>query len=85
MSKGRAIFIEGRLKLESWEGKDGDKRTKLSVVCENFQFIGGGRSDEDGSGGGYAPAPSRREDAGSHSSPSSSAYRPGIEDEDVPF
>jgi single-strand DNA-binding protein len=42
MSKGRPVFIEGRLRLDSWEGKDGQKRNKLRVVMENFQFIGGG-------------------------------------------
>ncbi len=41
-TKGKPIFIEGRLKLDQWEDKNGGgKRSKLSVVCENFQFIGG--------------------------------------------
>src|SRR5271168_5191543 len=40
--KGRPIFIEGRLKFDSWEDKQGGgKRSKLSVVVENFQFLGG--------------------------------------------
>jgi len=38
-SKGKPIFIEGRLKYDSWETPDG-RRTKLSVVGENFGFIG---------------------------------------------
>ena len=42
MSKGRPIFIEGRLRFDSWEGKDGQKRSKLLVLLENFQFMGGG-------------------------------------------
>jgi single-strand DNA-binding protein len=37
-SKGQRIFIEGRLKLEKWE-TDGEKRSKLRVHVENFQFI----------------------------------------------
>ena len=41
MSKGKPIFIEGRLKLDSWDDKEsGQKRSKLKVVCESFQFIG---------------------------------------------
>ena len=49
--KGRPIFIEGRLKFDSWEDKNGGgKRSKLSVVVENFQLLGG-RQD----GGGGAP------------------------------
>jgi len=50
MSKGRQIFVEGRLKFDSWE-RDGQRRSKLSVVVENFQFVGG-RGDNDGNGGG---------------------------------
>ena|SRR5437867_1933524 len=41
MSKGRPIFIEGRLKLDSWDDKEtGQKRSKMKVVCESFQFLG---------------------------------------------
>ena len=52
MSKGRSIFIEGRLKFDSWE-RDGQRRSKLSVVAENFQFLG----DGGGGGRGAASAP----------------------------
>src|SRR5688572_28177418 len=42
-AKGKPLFVEGRLKYDTWEAKDGGgaKRSKLSVVVENFQFIGG--------------------------------------------
>ena len=53
MSKGRPILIEGRLRYDSWTGQDGQKRSKLGVVVENFQFVGG--RGEGGEGGG-APA-----------------------------
>lgn len=40
--KGSPIFVEGRLKLSEWDDKaTGAKRSKLSVVVENFQFLGG--------------------------------------------
>jgi single-strand DNA-binding protein len=39
LRKGSPLFIEGRLRLEQWE-KDGEKRQKLSVVVESFQFVG---------------------------------------------
>ncbi|MDP6541394.1 MAG: single-stranded DNA-binding protein [Phycisphaerales bacterium] len=39
LSKGRPVFIEGRLKLDQWQDKDGNNRSKLRVVIENFQFI----------------------------------------------
>lgn len=53
--KGRSLFIEGRLKLDTWEDKQtGQRRNKLSVIVENFQFIGPRQDDQ---GGGYAPRP----------------------------
>ncbi len=39
LSKGSPIFVEGRLKFDTWE-KDGHKHSKLSVVCDRLQFIG---------------------------------------------
>ncbi|RMF45458.1 MAG: single-stranded DNA-binding protein [Planctomycetota bacterium] len=49
LSKGSPVFIEGRLKLDSWE-KDGQKHYKLRVVCDRMQMIGG----RGGGGGGRA-------------------------------
>ena len=40
-TKGKPLFVEGRLKFDSWDDKNGGKRSKLSVVVENFQFLGG--------------------------------------------
>lgn len=71
LSKGRPVFIEGRLKLDQWEDQQGNKRSKLKVVVDNFQFIdskpsGDGprrQSDErggygaSGEGGARAPVP----------------------------
>lgn len=64
MVKGKGILIEGRLRLDQWEDKGtGQARSKLGVVVENFQFVGG-RSEGDASGeaseGESAPAPAPR-------------------------
>ena len=49
--KGKQIYIEGRLKFDTWEDKQGGgKRSKHSVIVENFQFLGG----REGAGGGAA-------------------------------
>jgi len=45
LSKGRPAFIEGRLRLNEWEGEDGKKRSKLEVVAISVQFLG---SKQDG-------------------------------------
>jgi single-strand DNA-binding protein len=38
--KGRQLYVEGRLKFDQWDDKTGGKRSKLSIVVENFQFLG---------------------------------------------
>jgi single-strand DNA-binding protein len=51
-TKGKALFVEGRLKYDTWEDKNTQaKRSKLTVVVENFQFIGG-KGDAGGNGNG---------------------------------
>ncbi len=52
-TKGKPIFVEGRLKYDQWEDKNGGgKRSKLTVVMDNFQFIGGKDGGGAGAGGG---------------------------------
>lgn len=41
LTKGSPLFIEGRLSWSSWDAADGSKRSKLEVIIENFQFMGG--------------------------------------------
>jgi single-strand DNA-binding protein len=78
MKKGRPIFIEGRLTYDQWEDRrTGDKRSKLKVTVENFQFLGS-RGDD---GGGRAARSERRPPR---------AQQPAEEeryelDEDIPF
>ena len=43
--KGKPLFVEGRLHYETWEDKNGNKRNKLSVIVENFQFVGNRESN----------------------------------------
>jgi single-strand DNA-binding protein len=55
VSKGSPLFVEGRLEFSNWEDKEGNKRSKLEVIVENFQFLGGGA----GAGGRGGEAGSR--------------------------
>ena len=84
MKKGSPLLVEGRLKLDQWDDKQtGQKRSKLGVVVEGFQFLGGG--NREGGGGGEAPAP-RRSAAPSAPAPSSPSAEPDMpSDDDVPF
>jgi single-strand DNA-binding protein len=52
LSKGRACLLSGRLKLDQWEDKDGNRRSKLKVVADNVQFLDSARE-----GGQREPAP----------------------------
>jgi single-strand DNA-binding protein len=62
--KGRQILIEGRLKYDSWEDKQGGgKRSKLTVVIDQFYFVGGPR-DGQGGGGGHGGEGGHEADGG---------------------
>jgi single-strand DNA-binding protein len=41
LTKGRALFVEGRLTFDTWTAQDGTKRSKHRVTVENFQFLSG--------------------------------------------
>ena len=85
LSKGRPVFIQGRLKLDTWQDQQGQNRSKLKVVVENFQFVGGrdggGASGNDGGGGG------RREfqpSAGNGGSGGGGGHT-AVPEDDIPF
>ncbi len=50
LAKGRSVYVDGRLQMDTWEDKaTGQKRSKIRIVCENMQFLGG-----PGGGGGQS-------------------------------
>ena len=74
LTKGRPVYIEGRLRVEEWTDRDGKPRHTLEVHATEMQFIGGGARGEDAmaaraSGGGEPPATGQPEPA----------------DDDIPF
>jgi single-strand DNA-binding protein len=80
LKKGRPIFIEGRLKLDTWDDKQtNQKRSKLKVVLESFQFLDGGRPEA-----GTAAPPARRPAAVADSAAVAEPEPPPVDD-DVPF
>ena len=50
ISKGRPIFVEGRLKLDQWQDQQGNNRSKIKIIMEKFEFLGS--RDQNGGGGG---------------------------------
>ena len=77
LCKGRPVFIEGRLKLDQWDDKEtGNKRSKLKVVIDNFQFV-----DSRGGDGGERPAPAA---AGARQGGGGTDHPP-VDESDIPF
>jgi len=92
MVKGRPLFVEGRLKLDQWEDKNTkEKRSRMKVVLEQFQFLGDNRGGGGSGGGGGAAEPGIDQTASPerHAPPPRSAppkpAAPENLEEDVPF
>jgi single-strand DNA-binding protein len=83
LKKGRPVFIEGRLQLDTWDDKQsGQKRSKLKVVGEGLQLLGGrpgggggGGGDEEGSGASRSSRPA----------PPPKTAPAGADDDEIPF
>lgn len=97
LKKGRPVFIEGRLQMDTWDDKaTGQKRSKLRVRGESMQFLGSrdgsggapgapsGGSDEDDGGGYTRQAPSPRPAPRPASAPRQQAP-PADDGDDIPF
>ncbi len=87
--KGRPLYVEGRLRLDQWEDKTTkEKRSRMKVVLEQFQFLGEGR----GGPGGAPSSPGEHDQSGGgsperHSPPPRASSKPAPAenlDEDVP-
>ena len=78
--KGRPILVEGRLRFQTWDTDDGQRRSKHSVMVDRFEFVGG-RQDGD-SGGAY-------DQASPGAVPASPGFSeeegPSTTDDDIPF
>jgi single-strand DNA-binding protein len=93
VTKGRPLYVEGRLRLDQWEDKNTkEKRSRMKVVLEQFQFLGDSRG---GGGGGGGPSAASEPGIDQTASPERHAppprggpAKPGAQenlDEDVPF
>lgn len=87
LKKGRPVFIEGRLQLDSWEDKQsGQKRSKLRVVAEGMQLLGSPRgAGEGGGGGGFSQPAQGSSQFRQQQQPPPQQSEPDIEEDDIPF
>ena len=85
LRKGRPVMVEGRLKLDQWDDKQtGQKRSRLGVILESFQFLDSGGNRQEGSNDGYAPPPANPNPAPHTQRPAPADSMP-MDDDDVPF
>jgi single-strand DNA-binding protein len=82
LKKGRPVFIEGRLQLDTWDDKQtGQKRSRLRVVCENMQLLGSRPESE------VSPSTPRRTPGPSAPAQKAEPRDPDldVEPDDIPF
>lgn len=83
LTKGRGVFIEGRLQMDVWDDKaTGQKRSKLKVVADNLQFLPDGKG---GSSRQYSEGSSGGSDGGSRQGGSAAPADDYHEEDDIPF
>ena len=76
LTKGKMIFVEGRIQTRSWDDKDGKKQYRTEIICENFQMLGS-KGDGGGRSGGGTPSADGGAGGGDHG--------PDFGDDDIPF
>ncbi len=91
VTKGSPIYIEGRLQLDTWDDKtSGQKRSKMRVICENFQFLPSAKNNAGATGGEYSERPQQTSSAPQQRSapPQGASAAPAEdfqEEDDIPF
>ena len=90
LKKGRSVFIEGRLQLDTWDDKQsGQKRSKLKVIGEMMQMLGarpsGSGGGDEGGGEEFSGRGSRSSGAGARSAAPPKSGAPEPDDDEIPF
>jgi single-strand DNA-binding protein len=83
LTKGKQIYVEGRLQTRQWDDKDGNKRYTTEIKCDRVTLLGGG-----GGGGGGARRGGEGESFGARGGGGGGMDEPPVEpitDDDIPF
>lgn len=86
LSKGRSVYVEGRLQTREWTDREGQRRFTTEIIASSVVFLGGGR----GGGGGPQDGPPPADDSSFGGPPSSGGGGGGggggdFDDGDIPF
>ena len=76
LTKGSPVLVEGRLQMDNWETKEGEKRSRLKILAQRIQFLGTGKAGDHADTGSYEleNSPDRASHENNH-----------VEEEDIPF
>ncbi|MCM8813869.1 MAG: single-stranded DNA-binding protein [Candidatus Omnitrophica bacterium] len=87
LSKGRPVFVEGRLQSRSWQAPDGSKRSTMEVVAQTVQFLGAGRAKnaDPGSAADAQPDFGAADPLATHDADAPAVPYGAQPDEEVPF
>jgi single-strand DNA-binding protein len=88
LKKGRSVCLTGRLQLDTWDDKEtGQKRSRLRVVCQNMQLLGGWSETEGASTSGRPPDPRLTFERPTPSPAATQPRRPSRDEppDDIPF
>src|SRR5580693_8963756 len=81
LHKGSLLYVEGRIQSRQWDDREGQKRTTVEIVANNFRMLGGrGDAAAAGAGGGSAAST----DSDFHAAPADDNAGPEVSDEDIP-
>jgi single-strand DNA-binding protein len=89
LSKGRQIYVEGRIQTRDWEDQEGNRRTTTEIIARDMIMLGGGGSSDDRDQG-RSTQPSRdtgrgREEKTSRGGSDDRSYHPPPPEDDIPF
>lgn len=87
VTKGRQLFVEGRLTFDQWETQDGQKRSRLKVTLEGFQFLDSGKGGGRGAAAGGGGRPQAADGGGGAGGGGGDdyPYNQDLEDDTIPF
>jgi single-strand DNA-binding protein len=85
LTKGKQIYVEGRLQTRQWDDKDGNKRYTTEIRGDRIVLLGGGSGGGGRSGGGMSRSTGSDEMGGSQGAGPSPDVSEPLTDDDIPF
>ena len=85
LTKGRQVYIEGKIQTRSWEDKDGIKRWTTEILCQNMQMLGSAGDAAAGGGNTSERSSSYGGGSGGAAGGGMNQQGPPVNEDDIPF